>query len=143
MKTPRILTLTLLALAGTAFAAEGDQPKPEGRPPRGERPEGQPEGRPQNRQRPPLFAVLDANGDGVIDEVEINQAAEHLRKLDKNGDGKITEEELRPAGARPPGGPDAQGEKKGPKDGKDGEKPKRGRKGPPEGEKKPEAEETK
>lgn len=136
MKTSRVLTLALLIAAGTVFAAEGDQPKPE----------GQGEGRQQNRQRPPLFAALDANNDGVIDEVEINQAAEHLRKLDKNGDGKISEEELRPAGARPPGGSEAQGDKKGPKegkDGKDGERPKRGRKGPPEGDKKPEADATK
>ncbi len=45
---------------------------------------------------PPLFAALDANRDGVIDETEINQAADALRKLDKNGDGKLTPDELRP-----------------------------------------------
>lgn len=61
---------------------------------------GQPGGpggdRAGHRPPPPLFAVLDANRDGVIDEVEINQSPEALRKLDKNGDGKLTLDELRP-----------------------------------------------
>lgn len=62
----------------------------------------------------PLFAVLDANHDGVIDEKEIKHAAEAPTKLDKDGDGKITPMEIRPprpegmpgpGAARGPGGP--------------------------------------
>jgi hypothetical protein len=44
--------------------------------------------------------ALDVNHDGVIDETEIANASESLRKLDKNGDGKITMDELLPP--RPP-----------------------------------------
>lgn len=46
-------------------------------------------------ERSPIIAALDANGDGVIDASEINNAPAALRKLDKNGDGKLTREELR------------------------------------------------
>ena len=54
----------------------------------------------------PVLAALDANGDGVIDEDEIANAAIALKKLDKNGDGKLTEDEVRPNfGRRGPGGP--------------------------------------
>ncbi|MCX6952683.1 MAG: EF-hand domain-containing protein, partial [Verrucomicrobia bacterium] len=45
----------------------------------------------------PLFAALDANGDGVIDAAELANASVALKKLDRNGDGKITEDEVRPA----------------------------------------------
>jgi hypothetical protein len=55
------------------------------------------------RPQSPLFAALDSNHDGVIDEKEIAQAAESLKKLDKNGDGKITMDEIRPV---PPQGQD-------------------------------------
>jgi hypothetical protein len=60
--------------------------------------------------------ALDTNGDGIIDEQEIANAPEALKKLDKNGDGKLTPDELRPPlpppGQRRPGGaggPDGQG----------------------------------
>ena len=48
---------------------------------------------------PPLQALmetLDANGDGAIDEWELEDATKLLRKLDRNGDGRLTSEELRP-----------------------------------------------
>jgi hypothetical protein len=66
------------------------------------------EGKDQRRgERNPIIAALDANGDGVIDASEINNAPAALRKLDKNGDGKLTREELR--GER---GPRAEGNRR-------------------------------
>jgi hypothetical protein len=49
--------------------------------------------------RGPLFAALDANHDGIIDDVEIGNASAALKSLDKNGDRKITPDELQ---TRPP-----------------------------------------
>ena len=48
---------------------------------------------------PPFITVLDANGDRVIDEEEIANIHQAIKKLDKNGDGKLTINELLP---RPP-----------------------------------------
>jgi Ca2+-binding EF-hand superfamily protein len=45
----------------------------------------------------PLIAALDTNGDGVIDDKELANAAESLKKLDKNHDGKLTPDEVQPA----------------------------------------------
>ena len=45
---------------------------------------------------PPIEAALDVNGDGALDESEIAQASEALKKLDANGDGKLSSDELRP-----------------------------------------------
>lgn len=117
MKNKSKILVSALALAmSVGFATAQD--KQDG-PPRGQgqgRPEqhggqqgGGPGGDGQRPPVPPIIAALDANGDGVIDEVEINQASASLRKLDKNGDGKLTLDEIRPA--RPPGGqggPDGQ-----------------------------------
>jgi Ca2+-binding EF-hand superfamily protein len=70
---------------------------------------GAQEGRPGGREGDggfrmnPLFAALDTNGDGVIDDEELKNATAALKKLDRNNDGKITEEEARPAFGR--GGP--------------------------------------
>jgi len=55
-----------------------------------------------------LFAILDANGDGLLSMKELQNAAVALRKLDKNGDGNLTQAELAPA--------------RGGKGGKDGDK---------------------
>lgn len=54
--------------------------------------------------RGPIFAALDANHDGVIDDVEIANASVALKSLDKNGDRKITQDELE---NRPPAEPDS------------------------------------
>ena len=57
---------------------------------------------------PPLHAfmeTLDANGDGTIDEWELENATKLLRKLDRNGDGRLTPEELRPRRGEPDRGP--------------------------------------
>lgn len=61
----------------------------------------------------PIFAALDTNGDGVIDEKELANAVVALKKLDKNGDGKITEDEVRP-NFGPRGGPGGPGGRGGP-----------------------------
>ena len=48
------------------------------------------------RPRPPLDAVLDENGDEVIDAQEIAKAPNLLKKLDLNGDGRLTPDEYMP-----------------------------------------------
>ena len=53
-------------------------------------------GKEGKRWMSPAFTALDANGDGVIDEKEIADAPQNLKKLDKNADGKISADELRP-----------------------------------------------
>lgn len=85
----RLLVLTS-ALALAALGASAQMGGGPGEPPR-------------DRPKPPLEAALDANGDGVIDAIEIANAPAALKKLDKNGDGKLTADEYRPQ--RPMGGP--------------------------------------
>ena len=46
---------------------------------------------------PPVFSVLDSNGDEVIDEHEISAASESLLMLDSDGDGTLQSDEFRPA----------------------------------------------
>lgn len=105
-KTAALIMALGLTLPAITFAQDSNQPKPPrpnrppiGEPgpggPRGNR-DGGPDGEGQRPPPPPLVAVLDANHDGVIDEKEIAQASESLKKLDKNGDGKLTMDELRP-----------------------------------------------
>ena len=66
---------------------------------------GMPFGGPSAGFPPPLIIrTLDANGDGVIDAQEIENAPAALRKLDRNGDGKLTPDEYRDPGF-PPGAP--------------------------------------
>ena len=103
--TPLLITALVLGLtAGAAIGQDNNAPprRPE-RPPREAAP-GNPVRRPMMM---PLFAVLDANRDGIIDEAEINNAPAALRTLDKNKDGKLTLDELRPPRPETPDRPDA------------------------------------
>ena len=157
MKNTAALLMALgLALPAMTLAQDSDQPRPQrrerpasgevgpGEPdnrrprddaaPNPDRPPGNREGRPGATVRPmmiqPLMAALDTNHDGVIDEDEIKNAAESLRKLDKNGDGKITAEEIRP---QRPGGPEAglRGEDRRREGAPEGVTPRGDRNGPP------------
>jgi len=109
MNIKSALALCLIGLGGLVGLAQ-DAPD---QPPRERRPgPGGPGAGPGPRFVMPVMAVLDANGDGILDETEVANASAALKKLDKNHDGKIDREELRPPrpeGARPrPDG--AQGE---------------------------------
>jgi Ca2+-binding EF-hand superfamily protein len=42
----------------------------------------------------PVFAIVDADGDGVITVEEVGGSPKALRKLDTNGDGKVTPDEV-------------------------------------------------
>ncbi len=95
MKTKIVIILTAVGLGVLGGIAQ-DAPD---RPPRDRGPGPGGQGGPGPRFVPPLMRVLDANGDGIIDEQEIANASAALKKLDKNGDGKLTPDELRP----PPG----------------------------------------
>jgi Ca2+-binding EF-hand superfamily protein len=75
------LTSCLLALA-TGFPAMAQRPDP----PQGRRPS----------PVPPLFAVIDADQDRVLNAAEIENASDTIIQLDRNGDGEITLDELLP-----------------------------------------------
>ncbi len=69
--------------------------------PRGQRPGEQ--DRPGPRQPaqlrpvvPPVFRLLDANGDGKITREELAKAVDRLMQLDRNGDGVLTPDEFMP-----------------------------------------------
>ena len=76
-------------------------------PPREGRTQPVPAGQNQRPFLSPLMSALDANGDGIIDEWELENSPALLRKLDRNGDGRLTPDELRPVpnGARDPNQP--------------------------------------
>ncbi|MEO6788951.1 MAG: aryl-sulfate sulfotransferase [Chthoniobacteraceae bacterium] len=79
---------------------------PPGGPPGGQG--GPPGGMPGPPPLPPIFTVLDINGNGILEPEEIAQAAASLRKLDTKGTGRLTRDEyLPPPGgiSAPPGGP--------------------------------------
>ena len=116
-KTAAFLMALGLMLPAITFAQDGAQPQPPSRqrpapqdnnaadqPNRPPNRDGGPAGEPRRPLRP-LMAALDANHDGVIDEDEIKNASEALKKLDKNGDGKLTMDELRPPRPDRDGGP--------------------------------------
>jgi Ca2+-binding EF-hand superfamily protein len=83
-------TTKYLSILALIVSAAAQSPEPSGN--RGQQPQG---------PKPPLIAVLDANGDNEFSADEIAKAAASLAGLDANGDGKITMEELRP---KPPTG---------------------------------------
>ena len=150
MKNTAALLIALgLALPVMTSAQDSDQPRPQrherpaardvgpGEPADANRPGRDGDGGPGRAgprpMVPPLMAALDANHDGVIDEDEIKNASEALRKLDKNGDGKITMDEVRPPRPPRPGGPEAgiRGEDRRPEGGPEGVGPHGDRNGPP------------
>lgn len=113
------LAAAVVAAAIAQAQGPGDGPRrgPGGRPgfgpPHGEfgprpgiGPSEGPEARHMRPHPPPMFGILDLNGDGVLDEAEIREAPHTLRKLDRDGDGKISPRECFGAPDRPLGGPD-------------------------------------
>ena len=115
-RTKAVLGLLALGVSGWMLTAQDSgntTPSDQGHPPGGPGPGGP---RFHRFPPPPLFAALDANHDGVIDQAEIANASAALLKLDKNGDGKLTRDELMPPRFRPgeefgpPPGPPPDGE---------------------------------
>ena len=109
-----LILLGALALASSAFTLVGQDSDGRRPPPGGPGAPGAPGAQGgRGMMMLPIIQVLDANGDGVIDEKEIANAPAALKKLDKNGDGKLTMDELRPQrpppGTARPGGPGALG----------------------------------
>jgi hypothetical protein len=92
-------------LPDESFAKGGPPP---GGGPGGRRPFGGPgpDG-PPGFPMPPLWKVLDKNGDGALDAAEIGQAPAALRTLDANQDGRLSRGEYQPPppSQRPPDGP--------------------------------------
>jgi Ca2+-binding EF-hand superfamily protein len=55
-----------------------------------------------NRSRSPLFAAMDDNADGVLNEEEIERADQALRRLDLNGDRRLDFAEIDPSSNQRP-----------------------------------------
>lgn len=146
MKTMLACLAGLTVVAGLAAAQDGGGRSREGRGPRpdgdrgpaeargggegGGQGGGQPMHRPPQGMKPPLFAALDKNDDGKIDERELEHAAAALKTLDKNGDGAIDLREImppRPMGP-PPGDEVGERGRRGPGEG-GGDRPGRGQDG--------------
>ena len=77
-------------------------------------PQGGPGGPQGGPPLPPIFTVLDVNGDMVIDAAELAQATANLKKLDVDHDGKISIEEMLPRRKGGPGMPPGPGGAGGP-----------------------------
>lgn len=88
--------MTMGALMGSVCAQEEERKR--------ERPGG---GRGGQGQSGGLVGALDKNGDGQLQQAEIDMAVAVLRKLDKDGDGTVSREELASLqqGRRPGSGP--------------------------------------
>ena len=99
----------------------GDQrggPRPQGGGPDDQRGGPRPQGGGPDDQRGgprgqgvvmPIIAAIDLNKDGILDNTEIEQARQSLKKLDTNGDGKITPDEYRGQRRGAPDGPGREG----------------------------------
>ena len=100
-----MLAMLPAAIATAQFGANPQNPP--GEPPPGveqRKPAGQ--GAAGEVAAPPnaMFAVIDADGDGVITKAELRKAIKALRTLDADNDGNITLAEASAAGPAGPGG---------------------------------------
>ncbi|BCX50242.1 hypothetical protein HAHE_41500 [Haloferula helveola] len=91
--------------------------------------------RPMNRPVPPLMKALDRNGDGALQQEEIDMAVASLRQLDKDEDGTVSPQEMggAPRGDRPDARPDGEGRPQRPDGNQDGDARPQRRDGAPEG----------
>lgn len=114
MKTTKIWSGLVMAgvMTGMTLAALGQDeerrrgPRPEGGPQRGgERGGPRPGGGERGGEGGPLMRALDRNGDGSLDQFEIDMAVVVLRRMDRNEDGKVTGEELAATPGREGQGP--------------------------------------
>jgi hypothetical protein len=81
-----------LALAGSAFTVSAQQGQGRGAGAGGPHRYG------AQQLPPPIAAVMDTDGNGVLSEAEISQAPSQLLKLDQNQDGQLVAQELCPGG---------------------------------------------
>jgi Ca2+-binding EF-hand superfamily protein len=92
-----VLTAEEIRKSAQSSAGNGDRPMGEGRGGRSMEP-------PNFMKIDPIFAAVDADGDGEITAAELAKAPTALKKLDQNGDGQITPDEVPMMGGRGRGG---------------------------------------